>query len=154
MFVKNFSSTNPATWLSAVVTDIHGTVSYVCFTSQEELRYHADQMRRGSSDAMAEPIVYSSESTKPLELDFEATSTPRSCQHGGTKPLFSDADASAETRCGPEQNPEGGEKYCKNATEDNQIATNGPPAEEHLSPEEHFSLELIRWSRISQKPDR
>ena len=157
VFVKNFSSTNPATWLSAVVTDIRGPVSYVCFTSQGERRYHVDQMRRRSSDTMAEPIVaepivYSSESTKSLELDFEATSAPRSCEHGGTKPLISDADASAESRCGPEQNPEGGGKDCKNATEDNQNATNGPPDEEHLSP--GIRLELRRSSRVSQKPDR
>ena len=101
---------------------------------------------------VAEPIVYSSESTKSLELDFEATSAPRSCEHGGTKPLVSDADASAESRCGPEQNPEGGGKDCKNATEDNQNATNGPPDEEHLSP--GIRLELRRSSRVSQKPDR
>ena len=35
---------------------------------------------------VTEPIVYSSELTKPLELDFEATSAPRSCEHCGTKP--------------------------------------------------------------------
>ena len=38
VFLRNFSSTNPATWLSAVVTDIHGPVSYVRFTSQGECR--------------------------------------------------------------------------------------------------------------------
>ena len=46
----------------------------------------------------------------------------------------------------------GGGKDCKNATEDNQNATNGPLDEEHLSP--GVRLELRRSSRVSQKPDR
>ena len=42
VFVKNFSSTNPATWLSAVVIYIHGPGSLVWFTSKGERCYHAE----------------------------------------------------------------------------------------------------------------
>ena len=50
--------------------------------------------------------------------------------------------------------PRGGGKDCKNASEDNQNATNGPPDEEHLSPGVRLELSSRRSSRVSQKPDR
>ena len=45
VFVKNFSRSVPSMWLPAVVTAVNGPVSYSCFSSLGERKFHVEQMR-------------------------------------------------------------------------------------------------------------